>query len=144
MQLKCSRISVNKIKTFNKKIREWESCWNMDSIVIFASFRSIHPQAFLQKGFLKISKKFTIEHSCRSVIVIEIILWHGCSLWICSLCSLQICFIFSEDLFLESPLDGCFWSLLNTYKGPPELQCIPHYRWNFGIICGTQKSLKHA
>ena len=45
------------------------------------------PELFLQKGVLKICRKFTWEHPCRSMISIkllcnfsEIILRHGCSL----------------------------------------------------------------
>ena len=45
-----------------------------------------HPEVFLVKGVLKICRKFTGEHPCRSVIsikllcnFIKVILWHGCS-----------------------------------------------------------------
>ena len=48
--------------------------------------RSSHPEAFLEKGVLKICRKFTGEHSCQSVIsiklqnkFIEITLWDECS-----------------------------------------------------------------
>ena len=48
--------------------------------------RSSRPEVFLGKGILKICSKFTGEHSCRSVIPIqlqsnfmEIALQHGCS-----------------------------------------------------------------
>ena len=37
-------------------------------------FRSIRPEAFLEKGVLKICSKFTGEHPCRSVIAIATLL----------------------------------------------------------------------
>ena len=47
---------------------------------------SSHPQMFLRKSVLKIYRKFTREHPCRSVIsikllsnFIEIAFWYGCS-----------------------------------------------------------------
>ena len=50
------------------------------------SYKSSHPEVFLEKGVLKICSKFTIEHPCRSTIsiklqsnFIEITLRHGCS-----------------------------------------------------------------
>ena len=49
-------------------------------------YRSSRQQVFFVKGALKICRKFTGEHTCRSVFsikllcsFIEIILWHGCS-----------------------------------------------------------------
>ena len=49
-------------------------------------FRSSHLEMFLQKGVLKLCRKFTGEHSCRSAVsiklqsnLIEITLRHGCS-----------------------------------------------------------------
>ena len=51
-----------------------------------AFFRSSHPEVFLRKGVLKICRKFTGEHPCRSVTAIkllcnfiEITLLHRCS-----------------------------------------------------------------
>ena len=48
-------------------------------------FRSSHPDVFLRKGVLKICRKFTGEHPCRSAIsiklqsnLVEIVLRHGC------------------------------------------------------------------
>ena len=48
--------------------------------------RSSPPEVFLGKGVLKICRKFTGEHPCRSVTsiklfcnFIKITLWHGCS-----------------------------------------------------------------
>ena len=47
--------------------------------------RSSHPEVLVGKSVLKMCSKFTGEHSCRSVIpinlqgnFIEITLWHGC------------------------------------------------------------------
>ena len=54
--------------------------------MLFAIFRSCHPEVFLGKGVLKIYSKFTGEHPCQSAIsikllcnFIEIALRHGCS-----------------------------------------------------------------
>ena len=50
------------------------------------TLRSSRPEVFFRKGVLKICSKFTGEHSCRSLIsinlqsnFIEITIWHGCS-----------------------------------------------------------------
>ena len=61
-------------------------------------FRSSHPKLFLGNGVLKICKKFTGEHPCRSAIS-----HFGMG------ALLQICCIFSKHLFLKTPLGGCFW-----------------------------------
>ena len=53
--------------------------------VVTVSCRSSRPEAFLEKGVLKICSKFTGKHPCRSVIsiklwnFIETTLRHGCS-----------------------------------------------------------------
>ena len=54
--------------------------------MLFAIFRSCHPEVFLGKGVLKIYSKFTGEHPCQSAIsinllcnFIEIAHRHGCS-----------------------------------------------------------------
>ena len=72
-------------------------------------FRSSPPEVFLRKVVLKICIEFAAGHSYRSAIsiklqsnFIEIALQHGCSL---------VNFIFSEHLFLRTPLEGCFWKL---------------------------------
>ena len=69
--------------------------------------RCIRPEAFLRKDVLKICSKFTGERPCRNAIsiklqgtLIEISLRDG---WICN--------IFSEQLFLKTPLDCCFWQM---------------------------------
>ena len=57
--------------------------------------RRSRPEVFLRKDVLKICSEFTGQHSCRSVISIKL------------LCNF-VCCIFSEHLFLRTPLDGCF------------------------------------
>ena len=37
---------------------------------------------------------------------------------------LQICCIFSEHLFLRTPLDGCFWYFLNIFAEKPHHRCL--------------------
>ena len=46
-----------------------------------STFRSTHPEVFLGKGVLKICRKYTREHPCRSVISIKLLkqIRHGCS-----------------------------------------------------------------
>ena len=74
------------------------------------SFSSSRAEVFWKKGVLKICSKFTGEHPCRCAIsikllcnFIEIALWHGCS-------PVNLLHIFSKNLFLTTPLDGCFWN----------------------------------
>ena len=76
-------------------------------LVVITRLRSSLPEVFLWKSVMKNCSKFTGEHSCRSVIstklrckFIEITLRHGCSP--------EICCIFTEYLFLRTPLEGCF------------------------------------
>ena len=87
-------------------------CWESTLLIRFS--RSSHPKVFLGKGGLKICSKFTGEHQCQNVIsiklqsnFIEITVWHGCFLVNCS--------IFSEPLFLRTPLYVCFWILHLDY-----------------------------
>ena len=54
--------------------------------------RNSRPEVFLRKGVLKIWRKFTGEHPWRSVTNLLYI---------------------SEHLFLRTPLDGCFWFVLD-------------------------------
>ena len=68
---------------------------------------------FLRNRILKICSKFTVEHPCRSVILIwlqsnfiEITLRH--------VFPLQICCIFSEHLFLRTHMEGYFWLFYKT------------------------------
>ena len=67
-------------------------------------------KCFYKKAFLKTYSKFTGEHSCQSVVsinlqskFIEITLRHGCSIYICC--------IFSEYSFMRTPMGGCLWYL---------------------------------
>ena len=71
-------------------------------------FRNSSPEVFWGKGVLKIYSKFTGEHPCRNVIsikllcnFIEIPFRHVCS-------PVNLLFIFSEYLFLRTPLECCF------------------------------------
>ena len=79
------------------------------------SFRSSRPEAFLGKGVLTICNKFAGEQLCRSEISIKLLcnfikitLWHGFS-------PVNLLHIF-KDLFLRTPLDGCFCSFFYTSK----------------------------
>ena len=74
------------------------------------NYTSSCPEVVWRKGVLEICSKFTGEHQCRWVIsikllcnFIEIPLWHGCS-------TVNLLYIFSKNLFLITPLYGCFWN----------------------------------
>ena len=74
-------------------------------------FRSSLPEVFLGNRILKICSKCTGEHLCRSMIsicrfatLLKPLLGIGALLYICC--------IFSEHLFLRTPVEGCFWLLL--------------------------------
>ena len=86
-------------KASNKNIRA----------LVFTLFRSSHPEVFLEKGVLKICRKFAREHPCRSAISIKLLSkatllksHFGMG------ALLQICYIFSEHLFLRTSLGDCF------------------------------------
>ena len=73
-------------------------------------YRSSRPEVFLRKVLLKIYSKFIGEHPCRSMISIKLLCFatllksqFGMGVL------LQMCSIFSDHLFLRTPLDGCFW-----------------------------------
>ena len=53
--------------------------------------RSSPPEVLLWKVVLKISNKFTEEHSCRSVISIKLQSWNHTSIWAFS-CKFAACF----------------------------------------------------
>ena len=106
------------LKRINGNRMTWQLAyhffWNWLNIC-----RSSHPEVFLENAVLKICSKFTGEHPCRSGIsinfrsnLIEIAFRHGCSVNFC---------IFSEKLFLRTPLGGCFSicvnSLEDTFEG---------------------------
>ena len=83
---------------------------------------SSHSEVLLKKAVLKICRKFTGEHPCRSIISIklycnfvEIAIWHGCS-------PVNLLHIFrtpfykntSEWLFLRCPIKRLFWKTLQN------------------------------
>ena len=71
-------------------------------------YRSSRSEVFLEKGVLKIFRKFTGEHSCRSVLSIKL-LCNFIEIAFRMNFLLYICCIFAEHLFLRIPLGGCFW-----------------------------------
>ena len=87
------------------------------TIIFSKSFRSSCPEVLLRKVVLKICRKFTREHPCRSVIsikwqsnIIEITLPHGCS-------PVNLLHIFRTP-FPRTPLGGCFWLDEQLYTSP--------------------------
>ena len=93
--------------------------------------RNSHSEMFLEKSVVKICSKFTGEQPCQSAISIKLQSNFGMGIL------LQVCCIFSEDLFLRTPLDGFFcrimsrmwfcdhingWSSLGALKRVPFLE----------------------
>ena len=76
--------------------------WNFRGIFLITLFKNSLPQVFLRKGVLKICRKFTEEHPCRSVFSIKMESKFGMGF------SNKFAAYFSEHLFLRIPLDGCF------------------------------------
>ena len=73
------KVSIFLKTTLKRSINDQSLTWK-------STFRSSHPEVFLEKGALKTCSKFTGEHPCRSVIsikllciFIEITRRHGCS-----------------------------------------------------------------
>ena len=66
----------------------------------FSICRSSCPEVFLGKDVLKICSKFIGQHPCGSVLRMSDLLY--------------ICCIFSEHVFLGTPMSRCFWSLMET------------------------------
>ena len=81
-------------------------------VVLNLKNRSSLPKVFLGKGILKLCSKLTgrilisIKLLCN---FIEITLWHGCS-------PLKMLLLFSERLFLRTPLEGCLWKKKNCWE----------------------------
>ena len=72
-------------------------------------FRSSHSEVFCWEGVLKIYSKFIGEHPCRSAISIKL-LWNFTEIAFRHRCSpVNLLHIF------RTPLNGCFWHLLNQF-----------------------------
>ena len=94
--------------------------WNFLAYYFFyvkTMIRSSHPEVFFGKGVLKICSKFIGEQQCRSAISIKLLCFatllkshFGMGVL------LYICCIFSEHLFLRTPLDGCFWMIYVDFQ----------------------------
>ena len=84
-----------------------ENCLqNLIKTRLTPTFRSSQPEVFLGKVVQKICSKFTGEHPCRSCFATLLKLHFSMGVL------LEICCIFSEHLFLRTPLRGCFWTFL--------------------------------
>ena len=94
------------ITYFNK--RQWEVV--LAAVLRIAVLRSSHPEVFFEKGVLKICSKFTGEHPCRSSICFATLLKLQFGMGV----FLQIGCIFSEHLYLRTPLQGYF-CVLNIF-----------------------------
>ena len=112
--------SQTKIKPFEIKIVAYH--FYFKSYYKIEGSRSSSPEVFLGKGVLKICSKFTGEHPCRSVILINLL----CNLFKSHFSMgglLKICCILSEHIFLWTPLERCFW----TRHSEAGLQPCPAY-----------------
>ena len=71
------------------------------------SFRSSHPEVLLQKGVLKISRKFTGEHPWRSAI--SQLYWNRTSAWVfCCKFAAYFQNIFSKEHIWTATSDFCY------------------------------------
>ena len=92
---------------------------------------------FLGKGVLKICSKCTREHPSQSVISLKTHLKSRFSMGVL----LQICCIFSEHLFLRTPLDGCI-CLLSAASASKRNNCINlSLKWYHVIQNNTRLSI---
>ena len=102
------------------KVNVWKKC------------RGSCPEVFLEKGALKICSKFTGEHPCRNVITIKLLFGMGVLL--------EICCIFSEHLFLRTPLDGCRWKFITR----PGFHINLFYMFSLSQVSTGGVAEKHA
>ena len=84
-------VAVLKKEFFKKKEKQEKRLYKNDNrklnkFLIYIKSRSSHPEAFLEKGVLRICSKLTWEDPCQSAIsiklqnnFIEVALQHGCS-----------------------------------------------------------------
>ena len=96
---------------FNNSVKTNPTCSHLERKMVvrhdfyqdyFSRNRSSPPEVFLGKGVLKVCNNFTGEHQCRNAIPLEIAFRHGCS-------TVNLLHIFRKNLFLRTPLEGCFW-----------------------------------
>ena len=97
------------IKYFFGNSRSQNTCVGVSFLVTLqAGALQLYQQlsrGVLRKGILKKCSKFTGEHPCRSCKVTLLKSHFGMGVL------LYICCIFSEHLFLKTPVDGCFCSV---------------------------------
>ena len=80
----CVRLTVlldSQCSILNVLLKKIQSSFLIIGTTLFANIRSSRPEVFLGKGVLKICRKFTGEHPCRSVISIKLL---------CSFIALQL------------------------------------------------------
>ena len=94
---------------FEVNLNDTRGLFRTLSNIYYEAWRSSQPELFLGKVALKTCNKFTGEHLCRSVNSIKLLCNLLHSLFGMAVL-LLICCIYSEHLFLRTPLDGCFWT----------------------------------
>ena len=89
--------------------------WLTLSIYLFSKAQSSPPKVFLGKDASKICCKFTRHYPSQSMISIKLLcnffephFGMGVLLWICS--------IVSEDLFIRTTMEDCFWNQIIFFE----------------------------
>ena len=67
------RVLDSQCSVLNVLLKKIQSSFLIIGTTLFANIRSSRPEVFLGKGVLKICRKFTGEHPCRSVISIKLL-----------------------------------------------------------------------
>ena len=101
----CVRLTVlldSQCSILNVLLKKIQSSFLIIGTTLFANIRSSRPEVFLGKGVLKICRKFTGEHPCRSVISIKLLCT---SAW---MFSCKFAAHFQEHLFTGAPVENCF------------------------------------
>ena len=98
-----------KVKRKNTEARSFSIAFIVEFVQIFAQRLTLViqrqlPIGVLRKRYTVNMRKLTGENSCWSVIS----LWFSCESHFGKGVVLQVCCIFSENLFLRTPMDGYF------------------------------------
>ena len=98
-------LNYNSLST-DSSLSDESDGYDEENVDTAEQLRSSHPEVFLRQAVLKICSNFSGEYPCRTAISIKL---HAVLLkpHFGMSVLLSICCIFSEHLFLKTPLDGC-------------------------------------
>ena len=119
--LDMEKTGENKVDNFlyQQKFSNWKYIYSESFFLFYkckiSDWRSSRPNVFLRNGALKICSKFTGKHPRRSVISIKLLCnFFEITLYFSVAVLLWSCCIFSEHLFLGTPLGGCSFDCLEA------------------------------